>query len=277
MTVVLRTIAEVRAALAGQQVALVPTMGALHDGHLSLVRLARAHAQNVLVSIFVNPTQFGPGEDFERYPRTIDADVAVLEAEGVDWVFAPSVAEMYGSVAEMQRTHVRAGAAANQFEGAARPGHFDGVLTVVLKLLNIVQPDVAVFGQKDAQQLALIRQMVSDFNIAVQIVAAPISRDADGLARSSRNQYLTEAQRAAAPAIWRGLQRAAAALSEQDVEAALECGRAEIRAEHELEIEYFELVNPESFTPIRELNRPALLLTVVRAGSTRLLDNLPLG
>ncbi|MGV1034405.1 MAG: pantoate--beta-alanine ligase [Microbacteriaceae bacterium] len=273
MTVIIHTIAELRQALAGRPVAFVPTMGALHEGHLSLVRRAREHADEVVVSVFVNPMQFAAGEDFDRYPRTLAADVALLEAEGVQWVFAPSAGEMYPDPPHTTTpTTVHAGPIAEQFEGAARPGHFNGMLTVVLKLLNIVQPHVAVFGQKDAQQLALVRQMVLDFNLPVTIVAAPISREPDGLARSSRNRYLTPEQRAAAPALFRALQATAAALTAgEPADAALARGRAVIDAEPELQIEYFDLVDDSSFVPSAS---GTLLITVVRAGATRLLDNL---
>ncbi len=306
---VLHTVAEAREALgghslAGRSIGFVPTMGALHDGHLSLIRLAREHADEVVFSIFVNPTQFAAGEDFERYPRTLDADIALLEAEGVEWLFAPSAAEVYPdsegvstpaapplndrdsrilgnslverSAAESKRSveRVSAGPIGDRFEGAARPGHFDGMLTVVNRLFDIVRPQVAVFGQKDAQQLALVQQLVREHNLPLEIVVAPISREADGLARSSRNRYLSPEQRAAAPAIWQALQLSAAALGD-GVAQALELGRAHIAAQPELSTEYFELVDPRTFLPTEQPEH-ALLITVVRAGNTRLLDNLPL-
>lgn len=275
---VLHTVAEVREALggrslAGRSIGFVPTMGALHEGHLSLIRLAREHADEVVVSIFVNPTQFAAGEDFERYPRTLEADVALLEAEGVDWLFAPSAAEVYPDSAQVAA--MTAGPIGDRFEGAARPGHFDGMLTVVNRLFDIVRPQVAVFGQKDAQQLALVQQLVREHNLPLEIVVAPISREADGLARSSRNGYLSPEQRAAAPAIWQALQLSAAALGD-GVAQALELGRAHIAAQPELSTEYFELVDPRTFLPTEQPEH-ALLITVVRAGNTRLLDNLPLG
>lgn len=274
---VLHTVAEVREALgerslAGRSIGFVPTMGALHEGHLSLIRLAREHADEVVVSIFVNPTQFAAGEDFERYPRTLDADIALLEAEGVDWLFAPSAAEVYPD--SVQVAAMTAGPIGDRFEGAARPGHFDGMLTVVNRLFDIVRPQVAVFGQKDAQQLALVQQLVREHNLPLEIVVAPISREADGLARSSRNRYLSPEQRAAAPAIWQALQLSAAALGD-GVAQALELGRAHIAAQPELSTEYFELVDPRTFLPTEQPEH-ALLITVVRAGNTRLLDNLPL-
>lgn len=278
MTVVLHTIAELRSALAGRDVAFVPTMGALHEGHLSLVRIAREHAPDVVVSIFVNPSQFAAGEDFDRYPRTLDEDVALLEREQVGWVFAPDAREMYPVPPHTATaTTIHAGPAAQRFEGAARPGHFDGMLTVVAKLLTIVGPSTAVFGEKDAQQLALVRQMVADLNLPVKIVGAPISREADGLARSSRNRYLTPKQRAAAPAISRALALVAEQLGTVSVAAALEAGRAHISAHSELEVEYLELVDGNDFTPIAEPQPNGLLITAVRAGQTRLLDAHTLG
>lgn len=275
MTRVIRTVAEARQLLAGRDLACVPTMGALHEGHLSLVRIAREHAAEVVVTIFVNPLQFGPGEDFERYPRAFERDLAQLEAEGVEWVFAPSVQEMYPD-GSLQPT-VFAGEAGSRFEGAARPGHFDGMLTVVRRLLQIIEPRVAVFGLKDAQQLALIKTMVREQKIPVQVVSAPISREADGLARSSRNVYLNTQQRAAAPTINRALERAAELLDEgAPVESALAAATDLINAEPELEIEYLDLVDPDRFEPLTDAYPGALLITVVRAGSTRLLDNLEL-
>lgn len=304
----LRTVAEARAELAGRSIALVPTMGALHEGHLSLVRLAREHADEVAVSIFVNPLQFGAGEDFDRYPRTLESDIELLQGEGVEWVFAPTAREMYpasGAVStpfaalpplndrvtrslsggeagvETQRDGNRpvrqlsAGPIGDRFEGAARPGHFDGMLTVVNRLFDIIQPAVAVFGQKDAQQLALVEQMVAELGLPVRIVAAPISREPDGLARSSRNRYLTSEQRASAHSIWQALQLTRDLLAADPNQAgiALEAGRALIRQHPQLGIEYFELVDRTTFRPA---HHPAqtLLITAVRAGTTRLLDNL---
>lgn len=281
MTRVLTTVAEVRDALAGRSIAFVPTMGALHEGHLSLARIARDHADEVVVSIFVNPTQFGAGEDFDAYPRTLDTDLELLEAAGVEWVFAPAAAEVYPerfpsdgeAGVEGRVEHVTAGPLGAQFEGAARPNHFDGMLTVVLRLFDIVRPQVAVFGQKDAQQLALVRAMVAERNLPIDIIAAPISRESDGLARSSRNRYLTAAQRASAPAIFQALTAASHSLTEGNTaRAAIEAGRRRIQAEPELELEYLELVDDTTFEASESGN---LLITVVRAGATRLLDNLP--
>ena len=194
-------------------VALVPTMGALHAGHLSLVRLAQQNADRVVVSVFVNPTQFGPAEDFDQYPRTLDADVAALAELGVHAVFAPAIATMYPDFPAAAAVTITPGPVATILDGAARPGHFAGVCQVVAKLFNLVRPDVAVFGQKDAQQLAVIEQMVKDLSYPVQIVPAPIVRDADGLALSSRNQYLSPAERQAALALSRAVGGAPAALT----------------------------------------------------------------
>ena len=187
-----------------QRIALVPTMGNLHDGHLELVKLAKQHADIVVVSIFVNPTQFGVGEDFDSYPRTLDEDVAKLTTVNADYVFAPSIDEMYPVLPPP--TSVRAGAITSQLCGQSRPSHFDGVGIVVSKLFNIVQPEVAVFGQKDYQQLAIIQQLVRDLSYPIEIVGAPIVRAADGLALSSRNQYLTETERNIAPILHQELQ-----------------------------------------------------------------------
>lgn len=276
VTTVLQTIAETRSALArdgraGQTVALVPTMGALHDGHLSLMRLARQHADRVVVSIFVNPLQFGPGEDYDAYPRQLDADVRLLERAGVDWVFAPSVEQMYPNWPTT--TMVTAGDAGRILEGEFRPTHFDGVLTVVAKLFAIAQPDIAIFGQKDAQQLALVRRMVADLNLPLRIVAAPIAREPDGLARSSRNAYLVGADRERATVLSRALAAAAAAAT-SGVSAALAAGRSAYDTEPSVQVDYLEAVDAATFTPVSEgFTGDALLLTAARVGSTRLIDN----
>lgn len=275
MTTLVTTPAELRNVLGDARVAFVPTMGALHEGHLSLVRIAHEHADVVVVSIFVNPLQFGPGEDFERYPRTLNHDVDLLTQAGVDIVFAPSVTDIYPDGQTALTVH--AGSIAAELEGRARPGHFDGMLTVVRRLFDIVQPAVAVFGQKDAQQLALVRQLVDDADLPIEIVAAPISRETDGLARSSRNRYLTAEQRAAAPAIFQALQLAGAELELTGAEHALAVGRAHIDAQSALQVEYFELVDPATFRAPDHAEAGRLIVTAVRAGTTRLLDNLPLG
>ncbi|WP_010200856.1 pantoate--beta-alanine ligase [Psychrobacter sp. PAMC 21119] len=225
MPIIHQQISELRAALQpyrgqrndkpdnAQRIALVPTMGNLHEGHLELVSIAKQHANIVVVSIFVNPTQFGEGEDFDSYPRTLDEDVAKLATVGADYVFAPNVDEMYPVLPPS--TSVLAGAITNQLCGQSRLGHFDGVGIVVSKLFNIVQPDVAVFGQKDYQQLAIIKQLVRDLSYPIEIVGAPIVRAADGLALSSRNQYLSAAERKTAPVLHMELQRLAQKLAQQ--------------------------------------------------------------
>ena len=190
----------------GPSVGLVPTMGALHDGHRSLIRLARARAERVVVSIFVNPLQFGPAEDYNRYPRSLADDLATCEAEGVDVVLAPAVSDVYR---DDRQVTVSAGALGRVLEGAARPGHFDGVLTVVLKLFHLVNPQLAVFGQKDAQQLACIQRMVLDLNLDIEVVGAPIVRDPDGLATSSRNVFLSSAERILARSLSAAVEKAA--------------------------------------------------------------------
>jgi pantoate--beta-alanine ligase len=262
-------------------VVLVPTMGALHDGHRSLLRLARELAGagagppgSVLVSIFVNPLQFGAGEDFDRYPRTIERDLEICAEEGVSLVFAPSRREMY--LAEPQVT-VDAGPAAQLLEGEFRPGFFGGVLTVVLKLLQLTRPDIAVFGEKDAQQLALIRRMVTDLDVGVRIVAAPIHRDPDGLATSSRNVYLSEWERASALALPRAMAAAAAAAS-AGPKAALAAAALLLDAagasDPPLEVDYLTVADPQTFAEVGpDYTGRALLLVAARAGTTRLIDN----
>ncbi len=276
VTTVLQTITDARSALArdgraGQTVALVPTMGALHDGHLSLMRLARQHADRVVVSIFVNPLQFGPGEDYDAYPRQLDADVRLLERAGVDWVFAPSVEQMYPNWPTT--TMVTAGDAGRILEGEFRPTHFDGVLTVVAKLFAIAQPDIAIFGQKDAQQLALVRRMVADLNLPLRIVAAPIAREPDGLARSSRNAYLVGADRERATVLSRALAAVADAAG-NGVSAALDAGRAVYASEPTVKVDYLVAVDAATFTPAGpDFHGDALVLTAARVGTTRLIDN----
>ncbi|MFD0898800.1 pantoate--beta-alanine ligase [Actinomadura sediminis] len=259
--------------------ALVPTMGALHEGHLSLMREARARADGVAVSIFVNPLQFGPGEDFDRYPRTFEDDVAACARVGVDVVFAPTRDVMYP--AEPQVT-LKSGPMGSVVEGASRPGHFDGMLTVVLKLLNLVRPDVAVFGEKDAQQLALIRRMVADLNVPVEIVGAPTVREPDGLALSSRNRYLSPDERRTALALSRALRAGAdAAAAGAGPDAVLGAARAELAAaaaaEPPLEPDYLVLVDPATFTEVTADHAgPAVLAVAGRVGATHLIDNVPL-
>ncbi len=266
-----RIVAEWRAA--GHKVALVPTMGALHDGHLALVREAQRHADKVVVSIFVNPIQFGPNEDFDAYPRTLDADRAALATVGAALVYAPTVGEMYpeGFATTISVTGVSEGLC-----GATRPGHFSGVATVVTKLLLQAQPDAACFGEKDYQQLQVIRRFVRDLDIPVEIVGVPTVREADGLARSSRNAYLSVEERAAAPALHRTLSDTAAAIrAGAAVDAALEAGRRAILAAGFVSVDYLELRAAEGLAPLAALDRPARLLVAARIGKTRLIDNIP--
>jgi pantoate--beta-alanine ligase len=270
---VIRTIAELRAELADapRPVALVPTMGFFHDGHLSLMRAARASGGTVVVSLFVNPTQFGPGEDLDAYPRDEQRDLELAEAEGVDVVFAPSVDEIYpdGFAAT-----VRVGQLTETLDGIARPGHFDGVTTVVTKLFNIVQPDAAYFGQKDAQQALVIRKLVSDLNMPVRIEVCPTVRDSDGLALSSRNAYLSEEERVRATALSRALRAAEGAVErgEIDADAVLAAARQELD-EAGIEPEYLELRSATDLTPAERVNGSALLAIAARVGRARLIDN----
>ncbi|MFS1298889.1 pantoate--beta-alanine ligase [Streptosporangium longisporum] len=251
--------------------ALVPTMGALHEGHRSLVRLARERADQVAVSIFVNPLQFGPAEDFSRYPRTFEADLEICRAEGVGIVFAPSAEEMYPPG---RQVGVSAGAMGSIVEGEFRPGHLDGVLTVVLKLFNLVRPDVAVFGQKDAQQLAMIRRMVADLNVPVTVVGAPTVREPDGLALSSRNRYLSPRDRQVALALSRALTEGSAEHAATRVRRA---ARAVLDAEPSLALDYLVLVDPATFTEVGDDHAgEAILAVAARVGSTRLIDNVTL-
>lgn len=288
MPTILRSIAEAREVLGEwrkqhpeSRLALVPTMGALHDGHLSLVRVARERADAVVVSVFVNPLQFGPDEDFDRYPRTFDADVAALAGEGVEYVFAPSADDMYPSGASDSAglagggTHVAGGAAASVLDGAHRPGHFDGVLTVVAKLFNILRPDAAVFGQKDAQQLFVVRQMAADLNLGVEVVGAPIVREADGLALSSRNVYLSSTEREAALALSRALEAAGATASRGGSVGEVVAAASEVIAGQAGVVpDYVEAVDPATFAPPADGYRGDLLvLLAARVGATRLIDN----
>ena len=253
----------------GLSVALVPTMGALHAGHLALVDQARRIADFVVVSIFVNPLQFGPGEDLERYPRDLAADLDALAGRAT--VFAPSVEELYPSGGI--QTRIVAGPVAGLYEGSVRPGHFDGVLTVVAKLLNIVRPDRVVFGQKDAQQVFLVRQMVADLNIPVAIETVPIVREDGGLALSSRNRYLDADQKRAATGLSRALAAAAAAAG-SGLPASLEAAHAVLASEPTVELGYLEIVAPDTFLPVaEEFSGEALAIIAARVGTTRLIDN----
>jgi len=295
---VTRTVDETRGALLTlpRPLGLVPTMGALHEGHLALVRAARERCAAVAASLFVNPTQFGPGEDFARYPRDEGRDLALFEGSGVDLVFAPAPEEMYAADAA---TTVRvAGPLAETLEGAGRPGHFDGVATVVTKLFTIVGPDLAFFGRKDAQQLALIRRLARDLDLPVEVVAVPTVREPDGLAMSSRNAYLTPEQRAVAPDLYRALRagRAAAgapgaapkdvvaaaaaslllpdpALLGDDDRVAAMNGRPRPAR---FQLDYLAVVDADSFAQERELGPRSLLVAAARLGPTRLIDNVEL-
>lgn len=259
---------------AGECVALVPTMGNLHAGHYSLIGLARERADRVVASIFVNPTQFGPNEDFARYPRTPEADEAGLAAAGCDLVFRPAVEEMYPFGAE-HCVAVRVPELTNELDGAARPGHFDGVATVVLRLFNMVQPDVAVFGRKDFQQWRVIDYMVRELSLPIVIVPAPIRRDADGLALSSRNQYLSPAERAVAPELHRTLLAMQAALQAGTPLAQIEAGALARLAQAGFVPDYAQLRRCHDLMRPGKSERDGLVaLVAARLGSTRLIDNL---
>jgi pantoate--beta-alanine ligase len=281
--VLARTREELAALLAdarrsGDPIAFVPTMGALHDGHASLVRVARAATDGpVVVSIFVNPMQFGAGEDLDRYPRTLDADLEVCAAEGVDVVFAPSVEEMYPGGFSHESVHdgvtVAPGALATILDGESRPGHFDGVLTVVAKLFGLVRPDVAVFGQKDYQQLTLIRRMVRDLCLGIEIIGAETVREADGLALSSRNRYLDTAQRQTAVALSRAL-RAAQERAAYGVPAARWAAMSILNVEPGLDLDYLALTSTDLGEPPE--TGEGRILVAARVGSTRLIDNMPI-
>jgi pantoate--beta-alanine ligase len=259
----------------GTRVALVPTMGALHEGHLSLVRLAREHAAWVIVSVFVNPTQFGPGEDFERYPRELDADVAALAGAGADCVFAPEVGEIYPAG---DATRVRVERLTRGLCGRARPGHFEGVTTVVARLLNAARPHVAVFGQKDFQQLVAIRRMVRDLLFDIEVIGAPTVREPDGLAMSSRNAYLGVEARKQAPALYAALLDALKRVRAGNTCAAdlVATARRRISKEPLAEIDYIELRDAETLEPVERVERPAVLALAVRFEGARLIDNLVL-
>ncbi|MCC5863362.1 MAG: pantoate--beta-alanine ligase [Gammaproteobacteria bacterium] len=258
----------------GARIALVPTMGNLHEGHLELVRLAAREAERVVVSIFVNPTQFGPSEDFASYPRTPEADRAALAAEGVDAVFLPEEAEVY-PLGRSAATQIRIPALMDDLCGRGRPGHFEGVATVVLRLLNMVGPDVAVFGQKDYQQQLVIRHLVRDLNVVTRILVAPISREADGLARSSRNQYLDPGERARAPALYAALRTVAAGLAEGGQSAAALCDAAMAGLQEAgLAPEYLEVRDAATLAPADPVRRPWVVLAAARLGRARLIDNL---
>ena len=271
--VVLKTIAELREALNGP-VAFVPTMGALHEGHLELVDRAASLAATVVVSIFVNPLQFGPSEDLDRYPRTPEADLEKLAAHGVQYVFMPSVDELYPQWPIA--TKITAGAVGTMYEGRSRPGHFDGVLTVVAKLLNIVQPDVVVFGRKDAQQVFLVSRMVRELNMPVRVEVVDTVREDDGLALSSRNRYLDDKQRRAARVLSQALE-AAASSADRGVDPALAAAQSVLMGEGLVALDYLVIVSPTTLLPVDEgYKGKAIVLIAATVGSTRLIDNEPI-
>jgi pantoate--beta-alanine ligase len=261
---------------AGKSLGLVPTMGALHNGHFSLIRQAKSQCDTVVVSIFVNPTQFGPGEDLNRYPRQLDKDLEALRSYKVDAAFAPSPAEMYS---ESFQTHVEPGPLAASLEGACRPGHFRGVATVVTKLFSIVRPDLAYFGQKDFQQALMIRQLVLDLNLGIRLVICPTVRDADGLAKSSRHSYLSDEDRRAALALSRSLRRAEelALKGESQASALLEEMRRVLDSEPRVSVDYAAIVHPLRLEPVERVTSGCVALLAARVGNTRLIDNLIFG
>jgi pantoate--beta-alanine ligase len=257
----------------GRRLGFVPTMGALHEGHLSLVRAARSSADIVAASIFVNPTQFGPNEDLAKYPRSFERDRDLLQSEGVELLFAPSVEEMYPAGAV---TWVTVEELSNKLDGRSRPGHFRGVTTVVSKLFHIVEPDVAFFGQKDAAQVAIIRRMVRDLNLPVHITVCPIVREPDGLAMSSRNAYLDPEQRKEALVLQRSLLGVQQLIEQGESSASnlIVAGRQEFADKPSVRLDYFEIVNPDTLDPIQAIEDRALIAVAAYVGSTRLIDNL---
>jgi pantoate--beta-alanine ligase len=260
---------------AGKRVGFVPTMGALHQGHLSLVRAARARCDVVVASIFVNPKQFGPNEDFAKYPRSLESDSALLAQEKCDYLFCPSVEEMY---APGNTTTVIVEGISDRLDGRSRPGHFYGVTTVVAKLFNIVQPDLAFFGQKDAAQAGIIRKMVRDLNFPLEIVVCPIVREPDGLAMSSRNVYLSPEERKRATVLNRSLQRVQALFDqgERDSVRLIAAGKEAIAGEPDVRLDYFEVVSPDTLENVPDASG-ALVAVAAHVGSTRLIDNILLG
>lgn len=275
-----KTVREMRAASraarkAGKRLGLVPTMGALHEGHLSLVRAARAATDIVAASIFVNPTQFGPNEDLNKYPRSFERDCELLEREGASLLFAPTVEEMYPAGAV---TWVTVEGLSEKLDGRSRPGHFRGVTTVVSKLFHIVEPDMAFFGQKDAAQVAILRRMVRDLNLPVEIAVCPIVREPDGLAMSSRNAYLNPEQRKQALVLYRSLLgvKEMVQAGENNAAKLVQAGRAEFNAEPAVRLDYFEIVNPDSLDPVQDVSEGALVAVAAYVGATRLIDNLML-
>jgi pantoate--beta-alanine ligase len=273
-----RTVTEIRASVrqaraAGKKVGFVPTMGALHIGHVSLIKAAAERCDSVVVSIFVNPTQFGPGEDFEKYPRPFGKDLAICKEHGVDAVFAPSPAEMYP---RETLTWVTVEKVSEPLCGRFRPGHFRGVATVCAKLFHIVGPDAAFFGQKDAQQVAVIQRMVADLNMPLEIVVCPTAREPDGLAISSRNQYLGPQERKDATVIYRSLQRSAELIRQGEIDGAriTDQMREVLRQVPALRVEYVSIVDAENLEELRQVKGKVLVAVAGRLGSTRLIDNI---
>jgi pantoate--beta-alanine ligase len=260
---------------AGKRVGFVPTMGALHLGHLSLVRTARTQSDVVIASVFVNPKQFGPTEDFSKYPRDVEKDSAMLAAEKTDYLFLPSVEEMYPPGAT---SWVTVEGLSEKLDGRSRPGHFNGVTTVVAKLFNIVQPDFAFFGQKDAAQVAVVSKMVRDLNFDVRIVVCPIVRESDGLAMSSRNAYLTPEQRKQALVLYRSLMRVQTLSDrgEGSSDRLKIAGQQVMSEEAAVKLDYFEIVNRDTLDPVSDISSGALVAVAAYVGSTRLIDNIVL-
>jgi pantoate--beta-alanine ligase len=275
---IIRPVAEMEAvsrslAASGKSLGFVPTMGCLHEGHLSLVRESRKTMGATVVSIFVNPTQFGPGEDFKSYPRDAERDQRLLEAEGVDILFMPEAAEVYP---DGYRTYVEVLDLQDRLCGASRPGHFRGVCTIVLKLFQIVRPDAAFFGWKDAQQVVILRKMVKDLNAGIRIEACPLVRDADGLALSSRNSYLSAEERRAALSLSASLRAAQAMVGagERDARAVIERMKETIGREPLARIDYIEIVSPDDLLPLKTIGGEALVALAAFVGKTRLIDNI---
>ncbi|HEY1498198.1 MAG TPA: pantoate--beta-alanine ligase [Acidobacteriaceae bacterium] len=273
-----RNIAEARTALAklradGRCIGLVPTMGALHAGHLSLVRAAKAHCSAVVATIFVNPAQFAPGEDFAMYPRTWETDCTLLEAEGVDLLFAPDAAEMYPAGAS---TVVQVTSISDRLDGVSRPGHFVGVATVVAKLFNIVQPNHAFFGQKDAAQVAVLRRMVRDLHFNLELIVCPTVREPDGLAMSSRNRYLSADERQQALVLHRVLRRVEEEIAAGTVDAdpLIDVGLAVLADEPEVRLDYLKIVDPETLEDLADVSAGALVAVAAVVGPARLIDNI---
>jgi pantoate--beta-alanine ligase len=276
------TIPEARAAsraarASRKRLGLVPTMGALHEGHLSLVRAAKAQCDVVAVSIFVNPAQFGPAEDLAKYPRQFDQDRRLLEKEGVEILFAPPVEEIYPNSNDAV-TWVLVEGLSEKLDGRSRPGHFRGVATIVAKLFNIIEPEAAFFGQKDAAQLAVIRRMVRDLNFPVEIVPCPIVREPDGLAMSSRNAYLSPQERSRALALQRALQAAGQKFHAGDRRAAqlISAGLEVFAREPQVRLDYFEIVDPDTLDPVEQISQKTLVAVAAYVGTTRLIDNVVL-